>query len=140
VNPSVPRWISAAIMRALSKAPTQRFRTAAEFNAALTDEQTREVFDRIPTAPSVTRTPAVTAIKPPATTVAGFTPPPGFDPATLDRLSQALAAYLGPIAKVLVNRAARGARNVYELQEMLATEIPEPADRRKFLTRVRSAL
>jgi serine/threonine-protein kinase len=65
-------------------------------------------------------------------------PPGSFEPATIDRLAQALAPYLGPIAKVLVNRAARRARNVTELQEALAAEIPSVDDRRRFLARVRS--
>ena len=47
-----------------------------------------------------------------------------FDPAALDRLAQALAPYIGPIAKVVVTRAARTARSAEELQNALAAEIP----------------
>ena len=60
--------------------------------------------------------------------------------ATLDRLTQALAPHLGPIAKVLVNRAAKRVANLHDLQEALAAEISGPEDRRRFLTRVRSTL
>jgi len=152
VNPKVPRWFSAAIMRALAKEPDQRFQSAAEFKAALTDDQTRVVV-----APSPTAQPAMQPATQPATgadagagrfpgtqsgTAAGHssTHPGSFEPATLDRLTQALAPYLGPIAKVMVNRAARSARSLRELQEALAAELPSADDRRQFLARVRSAV
>jgi serine/threonine-protein kinase len=56
----------------------------------------------------------------------------------LDRLVQALAPHLGPIAKVLVNRAARRVATMKELHEALAAEIPSEDDRRKFLARART--
>lgn len=59
--------------------------------------------------------------------------PAVFDPAALDRMTQALAAHIGPIAKVVVERAARTARSVEELQNALAAEISSPADRQRFL-------
>ena len=72
-------------------------------------------------------------------TTASRTPAPGvsFDPSALDRLAQALAPYIGPIAKVVVNRAARTAGSAEELQNALAAEIPI-ADRQRFLATVRS--
>ena len=68
------------------------------------------------------------------------TAPGTFDPAMLDRLAQALAPYLGPISKLLVGRTARSARNLDELQNALAAEIPSAEDRRRFLAAARSAL
>jgi serine/threonine protein kinase len=67
------------------------------------------------------------------------TAPVSFDSAVLDRLTRALAPYLGPIAKVMVGRAARSARGVEDLENALAAEIPDPADRRRFLATARSA-
>jgi eukaryotic-like serine/threonine-protein kinase len=166
VNPSVPRWISALIMRALAKEPDRRFQSADELKAALTDDSTRDYvvaplpIAPLPTAPLASAPPAITSLPitplpsaplPTTPSVAGaYTPgaqvpaaaapshPGSFEPATIDRLAQALAPYLGPIAKVLVNRAARRARNLNELQEALAAEIPSADDRRRFLARVRS--
>ena len=66
--------------------------------------------------------------------------PVSFGPAALDRLTQALAPYLGPIAKVLVTRAAPTARSAEELENALAAEIPSAEDRRRFLAAVRSSL
>jgi serine/threonine protein kinase len=190
VNPMVPRWISAAIMRALAKAPEQRFQSAAAFKAALIEDQTRVVTPlRRPLAPPPASGPAgsgpsvsggyatgtttsaasepvptvtgpgliTPAVRTPGVTTPGFTtpgvarpgitgtvsgsvPPASFDAATLDRLTQALAPYLGPIAKVLVNRAAKRVANLHDLQEALAAEIAGPEDRRRFLSRVRSTL
>jgi serine/threonine-protein kinase len=76
-----------------------------------------------------------------ATTVAHtHTAAVSFDPATLDRFVQALAPYLGPIAKIVVARAARKARNTEELQNALAAELPSTEDRRRFLAALRSVL
>jgi hypothetical protein len=63
-----------------------------------------------------------------------------FDPATVGLLSQALAPYIGSIAKILVTRAASMARNAEELQSLLAGEISDAADRQRFLATVRSIL
>jgi hypothetical protein len=73
-----------------------------------------------------------------ATMVSPTPAPIAFDPATLDRMAQALAPYIGPIAKVVVSNAARKARSAEELQNALADEVPA-ADRQRFLTGVRGA-
>jgi eukaryotic-like serine/threonine-protein kinase len=188
VNPSVPRWLSAAIMRALAKAPDARFQSAIAFRGALSEDESTRVVP-LPNLPPLTPTQmAPTVLAPPGTpspftpppmtpppatpppvsqapvtpapmtpppsvitptptvTVAGApnfgTPPPSvaFAPAALDRLVQALAPHIGPIAKVLVSRAAKRARTANELLEALAAEIPSEEDRRKFLGRARSIL
>lgn len=56
-----------------------------------------------------------------------------WDPQTLDRVKRALAQYVGPVAKVIVDKAARKCSNLDELYELLAEEIASPADRAKFL-------
>jgi hypothetical protein len=40
---------------------------------------------------------------------------------------------MGPIAGVLVERAAAGAANFVELERQLAAELDSPEDRRRFL-------
>jgi serine/threonine protein kinase len=96
VNPTVPRWLSAAIMRALAKDPDQRFQSAAEFRAALMDDITREVTPiRRPsataptaapptgTAPTVAASPMTgPAVMTPAVTTPGFTTPAITGPGT----------------------------------------------------------
>ena len=59
--------------------------------------------------------------------------PRTWSPELLEKLTQSLAPYLGPIAKVVVSRAAKAARSEDDLYAALAAEIPADADRRRFL-------
>jgi eukaryotic-like serine/threonine-protein kinase len=56
-----------------------------------------------------------------------------WDPAVLENVRKNLAVYVGPMAKVLVSRAARNTRNLESLYCAPPTEILSPADREKFL-------
>ncbi len=56
----------------------------------------------------------------------------------LERLANALAPYIGPIAKVVVARAARGASTLEELRSAAAAEIDSNADRQRFLEATRA--
>ncbi|HEY4561939.1 MAG TPA: toll/interleukin-1 receptor domain-containing protein [Thermoanaerobaculia bacterium] len=56
-----------------------------------------------------------------------------WDPAFLEGVSKELAAYIGPMAKILVGRAAGQAASTEALYKALAEEIASPDDRRKFL-------
>jgi serine/threonine-protein kinase len=51
------------------------------------------------------------------------------------RAEQELVRFVGPIARILVKRAAAGAASVDELWSLLATHIPGEADRQAFLRR-----
>ena len=62
------------------------------------------------------------------------------DDANLRRLESALAVYIGPFAKIVVDRAAAGASSVDGLLRELGDKIESEPDRKKFLTRVRSTL
>ena len=64
-------------------------------------------------------------------------PPPEASGFTDDDLAHAkarLAEAIGPIASVLVKRAATEARDIHELYSRLAEKIPEPNDRERFLS------
>ena len=61
------------------------------------------------------------------------TPPPtGWDPATLAPMESALTRFMGPMAKVLVRKAARDAHDLRALQDALAQQIPDATDRARF--------
>ena len=62
------------------------------------------------------------------------------DPATLHRLSAELARYIGPVARLLVQRAALHAADADALIAQLGTEIESDSERRLFLTSSRQAL
>jgi hypothetical protein len=54
--------------------------------------------------------------------------------AELERVTRDLAAYIGPVAGVVVKRAARRCSTVNDLYHEVASEIESPADRAKFLS------
>lgn len=62
------------------------------------------------------------------------------DDATLHRLSTELARYIGPVARLLVQRAALHAADVDALIVQLGTEIESDVERGRFLTASREAL
>ena len=55
------------------------------------------------------------------------------DPQTVERLTRELARYLGPIANVMVKRAAQGSASFDDVCAALAREIGSDADRARFL-------
>jgi hypothetical protein len=60
------------------------------------------------------------------------------DAQTLARVSQALAAHIGPIAEVVVRRAAKRASSLEDFYDNVANEIESEADRARFLKTCRS--
>ena len=76
----------------------------------------------------------------------GSTPPGGsrkvsgavtvWDPVLLQAAKQQLTSFMGPIAGIMVDRAARKARTPEELFQMVAAEIPSQRDREAFLAKV----
>ncbi|MGH7153848.1 MAG: serine/threonine-protein kinase [Acetobacteraceae bacterium] len=58
-----------------------------------------------------------------------------FAPPVLERAQRELTRHVGPIARVLVKRAAERARSEAELWELLAGHIEQPAERDAFLRR-----
>jgi len=73
---------------------------------------------------------------PPGTpTGAGTSQPPviAFDPDGLDRVKRQLAAYIGPVAKLLVDRTAKKASSWRQLYELLSQEVPAGPERENFL-------
>ena len=95
-------------------------------------------FESLPRqTPAPANTPVTPAEAKPTVTP---TPPSGtlsnaqrFDPADLDRARKALASYVGPMAKILVDRAARKSTSLQQLYELLAAEVPEGQERKQFL-------
>ena len=52
----------------------------------------------------------------------------------LEEITRKLTRFMGPVAGIMVNRAARKAHNLEELYSMLAAEIPSDRDRAAFLS------
>ncbi len=71
------------------------------------------------------------------------TPPPAaagapINAQTLERVTRALAAHIGPIAEVVVKRTAKRSASLDEFYDKLANEIEGDADRARFLKACRS--
>jgi hypothetical protein len=63
---------------------------------------------------------------------AAATPPASFDEGALGRAEKLLARHIGPMAAVIVKRAAKGARNRRELVAALAASIDDADERARF--------
>ncbi|MGB7602603.1 MAG: serine/threonine-protein kinase [Candidatus Sulfotelmatobacter sp.] len=134
--PQIPPELSSIIERALQKSPEDRFQTGEDFRTALSNVYP-DLHSPVATAApyrisSSTSTPRPT---PSTTQSAPLTPPSSqsFDPVLLETVRKNLAAYIGPMAKVIVTRAAKTARSRQDLYEKLAEEIPSPKERQTFL-------
>jgi len=134
LNPSIPDHVSDTILRSMAKDASQRFQTAADFLAALEgisfdDAQTLETL--------------AIQVPPPSSgggqsggKSSGSRPSAGsFEPKILDSVSRELAAFIGPIAKVVVKRAADRCSSMEELYACVAAEIDSERDRSQFLAK-----
>ena len=137
------RWphYDAAIARALSKAPAERFSSAAEFRAAILGEYAHPVANTISEATIITQvarpigietlTPATRAHSTPHVTTE--TPPPtGWSAPVLAGVEIELARFVGPVARVLVRRAAKTHRDIDSLVVALLDALNRREDRDAF--------
>jgi eukaryotic-like serine/threonine-protein kinase len=120
---ALPKAIDEMFAKALAKSPDARFQTAREFRlalgmavgavgtAALADDATLVNLPdgAIPAAPTT------------------------WDDATLTTAERELARFVGPLAKLLVRKAAARTSDIGELYTMLSTNIGDPQQRRRFV-------
>ncbi len=133
LNPNIPTGLSAIVMKSLAKSPDDRFQNAETFIAALAaldaDETTMLPApgqEREEGTPGRRKTDAATpSTGQRTTTLSGAS--------VLSAVSRELAQYIGPIAKVVVNRVAKQAVTLDELYAQLANEIDSETERRVFL-------
>ena len=122
LSPDIPMALSRVIEKAIEKAPGNRYQTADEFRAAL-------LAMSFGTAPSADAVKAPTTFATSGLRVAAK----DWNEADLERAKTQLALYIGPMARVIVARAAKKAGSLRELYDVLAAEIPSAVDRQKFL-------
>jgi serine/threonine-protein kinase len=130
LNPFLPATVAAIILKSIEKRPDDRFQTAADFRASLEALMAS-------TGPITAQAVPMTAFRP-EFPVRPPTPPSGtsiLSPAILEATVKDLAVYIGPMAKIIVNRAGKQAQNPKQLYETVAAEIQNPADRAKFLAK-----
>ena len=144
--PTVSDAIRQVVVRALAKAPDERFQSADAFAAAL--KQAMEQPDAVSEhhsgvtvlAPmkSEIREAVKAASSGPPTSGSSGTSGTGstFSPERLETAERALAYHLGPIAKLLVKKAAAQSASLEDLYSRLATHLPRESERTAFLTAV----
>ena len=145
----------AVVLKALAKKPADRHATAAAFRVALlavaeteaglgetSSDATVIVGARQP--PAVGTLPmagagsqadaATSPSRAPVTGSSGATmlAIDGWDGALLKQVERALAAQVGPLARVMVDRAARRCRDLFTLQDLLAEQMQTAAERAAF--------
>jgi len=125
----------AVVMQALAKRPADRFASAALFLSALHKAQAHvgglgsdeTIIEPRPTVPGAAKE---STSQPPSTnTLIGA----GWNLDDLALLEKKLARFVGPIAKVMVRRAARDTRDIVSLTQLLAEKLSSDADREEFL-------
>jgi serine/threonine-protein kinase len=159
INPSIPPDLAGLVMLAMQKDPAARMQSAQEFLRALDSIQLDKTIaipssaarfaappdsatvatvrtERFATsAQSAAQAPSGTTMRVPS----GFAPKPdsssirGHAPEAIDRITKQLAVYVGPIARVLVKRAAKQCANTRDIYDAVAQEIESVQDRQKFL-------
>jgi serine/threonine protein kinase len=159
VDSRIPEALSAVVMKALDKEKGSRWQSAKEFSGALGQAYpgTSPQFNAAVTLPLSSpvgapfNSPIGGQMNTPATPVvvpAAQTPPQTsavnseskYQPEQLSEISQKLAAYVGPIASVLVKRASSSSNSLRELCDQVAAEIDSAEARQKFLNSVRGPL
>jgi len=134
----VPPAFVEILARALAESPAARFASAREMAAAIQ----RSLDDRT----SVDLISGLTPCKADDPTTLGELPPARKDdsefswaPEVLATVERELTEHIGPMARLLVAKYARQARDLSHLSEALAAHIRDPAERRRFLARFRPA-
>ena len=142
IRPDLPPGMEAWFTRALAKDKQDRFPNAAAMATALRAAMLDTVPDATVALPArntpsaLDMTVVAPAPRPDATaspssaSLAGTTLLPADE---LERLTRALAVYMGPIAKVMVRRTAPKAATAAELKTLLAAQIERETDRQAFL-------
>jgi serine/threonine-protein kinase len=122
---TLPPAIDGVVMTALAKSPEARYQNARAFHTALR-AVLKGVADAAHALPDVTLANVVTGSheSPLAT---------AWNDATLATVERELTRFVGPVAKVLVRNAAARAHDVHELWTMLASNIGDYEDRRRFV-------
>lgn len=129
LNPTLPIAMNAVVLKALSRDPNDRFANAGEFKTML-----GQAAAMAPADDDMTVVMPASPMPQPAQQPAAATESTGIhDEATLRLVSDALAYHIGPVAKVVVEQAAKQSQDVGALYDTVATSINNPAERNEFL-------
>jgi serine/threonine-protein kinase len=145
-----PSTYDAVVARAIEKKPAKRFQNANEFRAALLDAYAAPVSPTVseetiiteivattiriePTSPSQQSQPRTDSGAPSGSGAKTTQPPPGWDPAVLMAIEGHLARFVGPVAKVMLKRAALQTTDVDSVYGILGEQLTGDAEQKAFL-------
>jgi len=127
----------AVLATALAKDRRQRFATAGEFRNALAAAHGRPLPARLAADRVLPPSDAPTEILPSSQQRPSNIPPPtNWDPAVLSQVQATLANHVGPLAAVLVRRAARECNDLPSLYARLAEQVTDGKARSAFISQV----
>ena len=133
VGTEAPAALDAAVLKALQQAPEDRYQSADEFarvlRSALSDPKAEGQISQSDEEVLVSTLGSGPALQGAALT--------SLEADLLGRAEADLAHYIGPIAKILVRKAAAQTTSVTELYKALAEHIPADDDRETFLKRAK---
>ncbi len=133
----VPHEFDRITETALARHPNRRYQDAEAFRDALRAAFAAPVESTLSSetrmAPATPAFELPHATPPPGSSGASRSPvPDGWDAGTLREIEQQLAVFVGPLARVMVRKAAKTTRNIDLLYSMLVDELDRPDDRRTF--------
>ncbi len=140
-RPELSEGFCSAILRLLARERDRRPRNAEEAERAFAALQTGEAppsatSATVPNAPAAALDPSVSAL---GTAVSsGLAAPAAWDVEAHRRVEERLAVRVGPLARILVRKAAKEATDFGDLCRRLAKQIPDEAARPAFLKEVLS--
>jgi eukaryotic-like serine/threonine-protein kinase len=133
INPNIPARLSAIVMKSLAKLPEDRFQTADQFLEELASLHTDETRTFLPTPLQARDTSGHAPRKPDALSAPVRSSKTLSGASVLSSVTRELAHYIGPIARVVVNRAAKQACSLDELYSLVATEVGSESERKAFM-------
>jgi eukaryotic-like serine/threonine-protein kinase len=135
INPNIPQKLCTIVMKSMAKSPDDRFQTAEQFLEELGFVNMDETRTLLPTPAPSRETSGHAPRKPDETPVAAKSATKTLTGASvLSSVTRELAHYIGPIAKVVVNRAAKQACTLDELYTLVSAEIGTDSERKAFMT------